>query len=131
MSLAGICRMITDIQKCKNDNLFSDQVLVLLMLSNGRECGVVMKTVVLLIRILPYRCWKKRIVVDIWQLAEMRPMRMKYCVSVGKNRQCECIIGGITNDGNVDNASDYPVINWLNQLNKLVIEGYITKRRKN
>ena len=28
MSLAGICRMITDIQKCKNDNLFSDQVLV-------------------------------------------------------------------------------------------------------
>ena len=38
MFLAGICRMITDIQKCKNDNLFSDQVLVLLMFSNGREC---------------------------------------------------------------------------------------------
>ena len=25
MSLSGICRMITDIQKYKNDNLFSDQ----------------------------------------------------------------------------------------------------------
>ena len=39
MSLAGICRMITDIQKYKNDNLFSDQVSVLLMFSNGRKCG--------------------------------------------------------------------------------------------
>ena len=29
MSLAGIGRMITDIQKYKSDNLFSDQVLVL------------------------------------------------------------------------------------------------------
>ena len=29
MSLAGICRMINE--KCKNDNLFSDQVLVLLL----------------------------------------------------------------------------------------------------
>ena len=38
MSLAEICKMITDIQKCKNDNLFSDQVLVLLMYSNGRDC---------------------------------------------------------------------------------------------
>ena len=56
MSLAGICRMITDIQKYKNDNLFSDQVLVLSMFSNGRECEVVMKTVVLLICILRYRC---------------------------------------------------------------------------
>ena len=56
MSLAGIRRMITDIQKYKNDNLFSDHVLVLLMFSNGRECEVVMKTVVLLICILPYRC---------------------------------------------------------------------------
>ena len=37
-------------------------------------------------------------------------MRMKYCVGVGKNR---------------------PVIDWLNQVNKLVIEGYITKRRRN
>ena len=55
MSLAGICRMITDIQKCKNDNLFSDQVLVLLMFSNGRECEAVMKTVVLVICILRYR----------------------------------------------------------------------------
>ena len=35
--------MITDIQKYKNDNLFSDQVLVLLMFSNGRKCEVVMK----------------------------------------------------------------------------------------
>ena len=56
MSLAGICRMTTDIQKCKNDNLFSDQVLILLMFSNGRECEVVMNTVVLVIRILTYRC---------------------------------------------------------------------------
>ena len=56
MSLAGICRMITDIQEYKNDNLFGDQVLVLLMFSTGRECEVVMKTVVLLICILPYRC---------------------------------------------------------------------------
>ena len=56
MSLAGICRMITDIQKCKNDNLFNDQVLVLLMFSNGRECEVVMKIVVLVICILTYRC---------------------------------------------------------------------------
>ena len=47
MSLAGICRMITDIQKCKNDNLFSDQVLVLLMFSNGGECEVAVKIVVL------------------------------------------------------------------------------------
>ena len=30
--------MITDIQKCKNDNLFSDEVLVFLIFSNGREC---------------------------------------------------------------------------------------------
>ena len=37
MALAWICRMITNIQKYKNDNLFSDQVLVLLMFSNGRE----------------------------------------------------------------------------------------------
>ena len=39
----------------------------------------------------------------------------------------------ITIDGHLDNASDYPVINWLNQLNKSVIEGYMTKnlrRRK-
>ena len=54
MSLAGICRMITDIQKYKNDNLFSDQVLVLLMFSNGRKCEVVMKIVVHLICILMY-----------------------------------------------------------------------------
>ena len=39
MSLAGICRMITDIQKHKNDYLFSDQVLVLSVFSNGRECN--------------------------------------------------------------------------------------------
>ena len=57
MFLAGICRMITDIQKCKNNNLFSDQVLVLLMFSNGRECETVMKIVVLVICILTYRCW--------------------------------------------------------------------------
>ena len=25
-------------EKCKHDNLFSDQVLVLLMFSNGRKC---------------------------------------------------------------------------------------------
>ena len=37
-------------------------------------------------------------------------MRMTYCIGVGKNRQCECIIDGITIDGHVDNASDYPVI---------------------
>ena len=47
--------MITDIQKYKNDNLFSDQVLVLLMFSNGRKCEVVMKIVVHLICILIYR----------------------------------------------------------------------------
>ena len=58
-------------------------------------------------------------------------MRMKYCVGVGKNRQCECIIGSITIDGHVDNASEYLVIDCLNQLNKLMIEGYITKRRRN
>ena len=58
MSLAGICRMITDIQKCKTDNLFSDQVLILLMFSNGRECEAVMKIVVLMIHILTYRCYK-------------------------------------------------------------------------
>ena len=46
--------MITDIQKYKNDNLFSDRVLVLLMFSNGRKCEVVMKIVVLLICILTY-----------------------------------------------------------------------------
>ena len=55
MSLAGICKMITDIQKCKNDNLFRDQVLVLLMFSNGREREAIMKIVVLLICILRYR----------------------------------------------------------------------------
>ena len=55
MSLAGICRTITDIQKYKNDNLFSDQALVLSMFSNGRKCGVVMKIVVLLICILTFR----------------------------------------------------------------------------
>ena len=49
MSLAGICRMITDIQKYKDDNLFSDQVLVLLS-------EVVMKIAVFLICILTYRC---------------------------------------------------------------------------
>ena len=58
MSVAGICRMITDIQKYKNDNLFCDQVLALLIFSNGIECEVVMKTVVILICILLYRCWK-------------------------------------------------------------------------
>ena len=51
--LAGICRMITDIQKCKNDNLLC---WFLLMFSNGRECEVVMKIVVLVICILTYRC---------------------------------------------------------------------------
>ena len=56
MSLAGMCRMITDIQKCRNDNLFSDQVLVLLIFCNGRECEVVMKIVVLVICVLTYRC---------------------------------------------------------------------------
>ena len=35
----------------------------------------------------------------------------------------------MTTDGYVNNASDYPVINWLNQLNKSVIEGYMVKRR--
>ena len=53
MSLVGICRtMITVIQKRKNDNLFSDQVLVLLMFSNGRECEAAVKIVVLVICIL-------------------------------------------------------------------------------
>ena len=56
MSLAGICKMITDIQKRKNDNLFSDQVLVLLMFSNGKECKVAVKIVVLMICILTKRC---------------------------------------------------------------------------
>ena len=56
MSLAGICRMIPDTQICKNDNLFSDQVLVLLMFSNGRECEVAVKIVVLVICILTNRC---------------------------------------------------------------------------
>ena len=64
-------------------------------------------------------------------LAEMRAMKIKYCVGVGKNRQCECIIGRIAIDGHVDNASDYPVTDWLNQLNKLVTEGYISERRRN
>ena len=54
MSLAGICRMINE--KCKNDNLFSDQVLVLLMFSNGRECEAAVKIVVLMICILTKRC---------------------------------------------------------------------------
>ena len=41
MSLAGICRMITDIQKCKNDNFFSDHLSARsLMFSNGGECEV-------------------------------------------------------------------------------------------
>ena len=40
MSLAGICRIIPDIHKCKNDNVFSDQVFVLLMFSNGGEYEV-------------------------------------------------------------------------------------------
>ena len=56
MSPAGICRMITDIQTCKNDNLFSDQVLLLLMFSNGRECEVAVKIVVFVICILTKRC---------------------------------------------------------------------------
>ena len=40
MSLAGICRIIPDIHKCTNDNVFSDQVFVLLMFSNGGESEV-------------------------------------------------------------------------------------------
>ena len=56
MALAGICRMITDIQKRKNDNFFSDQVLVLLMFSNGRDYEVAVKIVVLVICILRKRC---------------------------------------------------------------------------
>ena len=56
MSFAGICRMITDIQKRKNDNLFSDQVSVLSMFSNGRDCEVAVKIVVLVICILTKRC---------------------------------------------------------------------------
>ena len=40
MSLAGICRIITDIHKCKDDNVFSDQVFVLFMFSNGGESEV-------------------------------------------------------------------------------------------
>ena len=56
MSLAGICKMITNIQKPKNDNLFSDQVLVLLMFSNGGECQVAVKIAILVIRILTKRC---------------------------------------------------------------------------
>ena len=40
MSLAGICRIIPDIHKRKNDNVFSDQVFVLLMFSNGGESEV-------------------------------------------------------------------------------------------
>ena len=58
MSLAGICRMI--IEKCKNVNLLSDQVLVLyvgsLMFSNGRESEIAVKIVVLVICILTKRC---------------------------------------------------------------------------
>ena len=50
MSLAGMCRIITDIQKFENDNLFSDQ-----MFSNGRDREVVIKIVVLVICILTYR----------------------------------------------------------------------------
>ena len=53
---AGICRMITDIQKCKNDNLFSYQVFLLLMFSKGRECEVAVKIVVFVICILTKRC---------------------------------------------------------------------------
>ena len=56
MSPAGICRMITDIQNCKNDNLFCDQVFLLLMLSNGRECEVAVKIVVFVTCILRKRC---------------------------------------------------------------------------
>ena len=40
MSLAGICRIIPDIHKCKNGNVFSDRVFVLLMFSNGGESEV-------------------------------------------------------------------------------------------
>ena len=60
MSLAWICRMITDVQKCKNDNLFSDQVLVLSMFSNGRKCEAVMKIVVLVICTLTYGCCNRK-----------------------------------------------------------------------
>ena len=48
--------MITDIQKSKNDNLFSDQVLVLLMFSNGRECEEAVKIAVLEECILTKKC---------------------------------------------------------------------------
>ena len=30
----------------------------------------------------------------------------------------------------MDNATGYPVNDWLNHLNKSVIEGYMTKRRR-
>ena len=41
MFLAETCRMITDVQKCKNDNLFSGQVLVLLMFDEKEIVRVV------------------------------------------------------------------------------------------
>ena len=56
MSHAGICSMIIEIQKCKNDNLFNDQVFLLLMLSNGRECEAAVKIVVFVVCILTKRC---------------------------------------------------------------------------
>ena len=56
MSLAGICGMITDIQKCKSDNPFSDQVLVLLMFGNGTEYEVAVKIVILVIYISTKGC---------------------------------------------------------------------------
>ena len=70
MSLAGICRIIPDIHKCKNDNVFSDQVFVLLMFSNGGEPEVA--------KLLSWCAFK----------------RVKWCVGVDKNRQSECVIGG-------------------------------------
>ena len=72
MSLAGICRIIPDIHKCKNDNVFSDQVFVLLMFSNtNRGESEVAK-------LLSWCAFK----------------RVKQCAGVDKNRQSECVISG-------------------------------------
>ena len=40
MPRAGICRIMPDIHKCKNDNGFSDQVFIFLMFSDGGESEV-------------------------------------------------------------------------------------------
>ena len=46
---------------------------------------------------------------------------MKYCVGADNIDNVNALLA-VTIDGHVDNASDYLVINWLNLLNKSVID---------